>query len=32
VQILASNLSVESLLPGTVEVVLVPKATPTTQP
>jgi YbbR domain-containing protein len=32
VQILASNLAVESLLPGTVEVVLVSKASPTTQP
>ena len=32
VQILASNVTVESLLPGTVEVVLVPKITPTATP
>jgi YbbR domain-containing protein len=32
VQILASNVTVESLLPGTVEVVLAPKVTPTTKP
>lgn len=32
VQVLASNLTVESLLPGTVEVVLLSKGTPTTQP
>ncbi len=32
VQILASGVSVESLLPGTVEVVLAPKVAPTTKP
>ena len=32
VQILASNVSVESLLPATVEVILTPKASPTTKP
>ncbi len=32
VQILASGVSVESLLPGTVEVVLTPKVAPTTKP
>lgn len=32
VQILASNVSVESLLPGTVEVILAPKAAPTVNP
>ncbi len=32
VQILASNVLVESLLPGTVELVLTPTATPTTKP
>jgi YbbR domain-containing protein len=31
-QVLASTVTVESLLPGTVEVVLVPKAAPTTHP
>ncbi len=32
VQVLASNLTVESLLPGTVEVVLLPSVTPTSKP
>jgi YbbR domain-containing protein len=32
VQILASNLTVESLLPGTVEVILVPNVSPTAKP
>jgi YbbR domain-containing protein len=32
VQVLASNVTVESLLPGTVEVVLGPKVSPTTHP
>ncbi len=32
VQILASNVTVESLLPGTLEVILKPKAAPTTKP
>jgi YbbR domain-containing protein len=32
VQVLASNVTVESLLPGTVEVVLDPKVSPTTHP
>ncbi len=32
VQVLASNVSVESLLPGTVEVILAPATGPTTQP
>ncbi len=32
VQVLAANVTVESLLPGTVEVVLAPKVTPTTTP
>ena len=34
VQILASNVTVESLLPGTIEVILAPQATPipTTKP